>query len=105
MGGMRITVADAMTYLEKSFLVIIAAIAEVTNKVKSIAIMLIWIYVFCVSILKRSSNLFKREDRDRLFGADRRVSLEAKPLRFWRKGIRSSVPLKSQKEAKKKVSE
>ena len=102
---MRIIADVTMTYLEKSLLAIIAAIAEVINKVKSIVIMQIWIYVFCVSILKRSSNLFKREDRERLLGADRRVSLEANPPRFCRNGIRSSVPRKIQNDAKKSISE
>lgn len=101
MGGIRIIVDDTMICLEKLFFVKIAQMAQTKNKVMRIAaILTLKMEVVVADGDINDTSLFNNEDSEILFGAVRRVSLEAKSPRFSKNGNISSIPRKSKKEVK-----
>ena len=105
MGGIRIIVAPEITYLESWFFVMMAATAQMTNTMPRTAPTTAPNALPLLPSVNRPINLFNSEARERLLGAVSRVSFEANPPRFSKKGIRSSVPLKIRNEAKKSITE
>ena len=100
------TIEETMTYLEKVFFVNIAEIAETVNSVKSTDIRIIRNTMLLVAVEENTLTiLYISEDKERLFGAIRRISLVAKPPRFLKNGIMSSMPLKRKNDKKKSMTE